>query len=984
MKQVITLLFLFIVGYLQAQYRTVQKTSPDGQYTYSIVEGDPTQTRFYTLKNGLKVILHENRNEPKIMSLITTRAGGKNDPSDNTGLAHYLEHLMFKGTKQLGSMDYAQEKVYLDQIEDLYEKHKMTTHEEDRKNIYKQIDSISTLASKIAIPNEYDKSMAVVGSNMTNAFTSLEITAYMENVPSNNLEKYLQVQDDRFTNPVFRLFHTELETVYEEKNISLDNGSRKVFEGMFSGLFQNHPYGTQTILGSVEHLKNPSIKTIRNFYNTYYVPNNMAVILAGDIQPDETIVMVDKYFGDWVPGEIPQFTFEPEKPISQSKELTVVSPDEESVAIGFRMPHTNSEEALLAELTSSILYNDKSGLIDKNLVKAQKVLEAYGFTYLLTDYGMIYFGGKALENQSLAQVKDLILEQINHLKSGNFDEDLIQATVNNQLVDKLREQENPMSMAFTLNDLFGSGTSWEEYLKRSEKMSQISKKDVVQFANKWFGDNHMTVYKLTGQDTTVQKVQKPAITSLEINRAAQSDFLKQLAETPNPPLKPVFLDYEKDINFGSIHKDVALWHVPNKNNRLFNFYFVFDMGSFNIPKLPYAIEYLKLIGSQSKTNEQINKELYTLAASFNIFASEEQVYISLSGLEDNREKTLSIIEELMRYPKPDQEALNKMIESKIKERNDNTLNKRLIFGRALSNYADYGSNNPFNDVLSNEDLKSLKAEELTDLLKSLFGYKHNVYYYGPKSADDLAVELKKTHHLPAQLKDYPAAKKYEHATTDENTIYFVNYDMVQTEIALQRWDEKYDVAKTPMVSAFNEYYGGGMSSVVFQEIREAKALAYSTYGFFSTPSKSEDRYKAGFYVGTQADKLAMAFDAMKDLIENMPESEKNWEINKASIKQNIEANRITKTGILFNYQSALKRGISHDVRRDIYNSIDNITLNDVKSFHGEHMKDKNWNMRVIGDKNKLNMDDLARYGKVVELSLKDVFGYEVEKKELRP
>ena len=490
MKNLITLVFfLFIAAMLHAQYQTVKKTSADGKYSYKVVTGDPTQTRFYTLKNGLQVILHENRNEPKIMTLITTRAGGKNDPSTNTGLAHYLEHLMFKGTGNLGTMDYAKEKIYLNQIDDLYEVYRQTTDQDKRKSIYKQIDSISTLASKIAIPNEYDKAMSAVGSNMTNAFTSFEMTAYMENIPSNNLEKFLNIQDERFTNPVFRLFHTELETVYEEKNISLDNGQSKVFEGMFSGLFSKHPYGTQTILGAVDHLKNPSIKTIRNFYNTYYVPNNMVVILAGDINADETIGLVDKYFGDWKTGNVPKFTFESETPATEPKEMYVQTPDEESVAIGFRMPNKNDKEAILADLTSAILYNGKSGLIDKNLVNAQKVLEGYGFNYLLTDYGLIYFGGKALQGQTLKEVRQLVLDQIEALKKGNFDESLIQATVNNQKVNKVREQENPMWMAFTLNDLFSTGTPWENYLRDVDNMGKVTKQDIVNFANKWFGNN---------------------------------------------------------------------------------------------------------------------------------------------------------------------------------------------------------------------------------------------------------------------------------------------------------------------------------------------------------------------------------------------------------------------------------------------------------------------------------------------------------------
>jgi predicted Zn-dependent peptidase len=980
-----TMLFSGITNlYSQTMYKTVKKTSPDGKYTYEIVEGDPTKTRFYTLKNGLKVILHQNNLEPKIMSFITTRAGGKNDPSTNTGLAHYLEHMLFKGTENLGTVDYVQEKIYLEQIENLFEVYATLTDPVARKNVYRQIDSLSTLASNYAVPNEYDKAMTSVGSNMTNAFTSKEITAYMENIPSNNLEKYLQIQKERFERPVFRLFHTELETVYEEKNMSLDRGGSKVFDGMFASLFEKHPYGTQTILGDVNHLKNPSIKAIKNFYNTYYVPNNMAVIMAGDLDPDKTIVLVDQYFGNWKIKEVPAFTFEKENPITEPKFIDVYSPDEESVAIGFRMPARNHKDAVIAELMASILYNGKSGLIDKNLVKKQKVLSAYGYTYLLTDYGMIYFGARPLKNQSLQDAENLIHDQIEEIKKGNFDESLIQATVNNIKVDRVREQENAVNMAYTLNDLFGTGTSWEDYLNDVEKTGKISKKDVVDFANSWFGKNYVTIYKRTGSDTTLQKVQKPEITSLNIDRSKQSAFLKQIVEKPNAPLQPVFLDYEKDIKFGNVHQDVPVWSVPNTLNNLFTFYYVFDMGTFNNKKLPYAIEYLRFIGSQTRSNEQINKEFYNLAVNFNIFTSNEQVNVSLSGLEENREKALNIIEDLMRNPKGDQETLNKFIESKIKERNDRTINRRDIFNNAMNSYADYGKVNPYNDVLSNAELRNLKVEELTEIIKSLFQYKHKVYYYGPKDVQSLSAELKKSHVLPKKLMDYPKARKYEEVETNENTIYFVNYDMLQADIYLQRWDESFNESQLPIITAFNEYYGGGMGSVVFQEIREAKALAYSTFGFYSTPQKREDKHKAGFFVGTQSDKLITAYDAMKDLIENFRESQTNWEVCKASIKQNIESQRITKANILFNYQTAQKRGMKLDSRKSVYEKVDAFTLEDIKLFHEKHLKNKNWTIRLIGAKEKLDLKELSKYGKIVELSTKDIFGYEAESVQSMP
>jgi predicted Zn-dependent peptidase len=963
--------------------KTLTKTSADGKYTWQEVEGDPSGVRFYTLENGLTVIIAENRLEPRIMTLFATKAGGKHDPADNTGLAHYLEHMLFKGTDRFGSLDYEQEKVHLDRIEALYEVYNRTTDPEQRKTIYQRIDSVSNIAARYAIANEYDKLMSSIGSNMTNAFTSFENTTYMENVPSNNFEKYLVIQRERFRNPVLRLFHTELEAVYEEKNISLDNGSRKIFEAMFASLFKKHPYGTQTVIGTIEHLKNPSLQAIREYYEKYYVPNNMALILAGDIDPHEAIVSVDRHFGDWQAKPVPPFTFEPETPRAGIEEITVISPDEEQVAIGFVMPGALSQEAVIADLVSAILYNGKSGLIDQHLVKQQKVLSAYGFNYLLQDYGLIYFGGRPLEGQSMRGVKDLIIEQVEKLKKGDFDEDLIQATVNNLKVGRIREQENATNMAFVLHEQFVVGKPWAEYLAGVDAMSRITKADVTRFANKWFGDNYTVVYKESGEDPNVEKVEKPPINPVEVNRTAQSDFFQRIVESPSEPLTPVFLDYDQDIRKGELQPGLPVWAVSNDINELFSLYYVLDMGNNHDKKLPLAIDYLKLIGTSTMSNEQINKELYRLAVDLQISSSNDQVYVSLSGLQENFIPAVKILEALLNDPKPDQEALDKMVAAKIKARNDATLNKNAIFWQALNNYAMYGPDNPFSDVISNEAMRLLQARELTDIIRSIPTYKHRVYYYGPKSLDAFIQEIKPLRNVPAILRDYPAEKKYTRRQGNENTIYLVDYDMVQAEIGLRRWDVDWDPALVPLASAFNEYYGGGMGSVVFQDIRESKALAYSAFATYSRPGKASDPYSALFYVGTQADKLGDAMAAIQNLLERMPESEQLWEVGKRSIKQGIETRRITKTSILFNYQNALRLGINHDLRRDIYQSVDHITLTDIKGFHQQHLAGKNWSIALIGSKERLDLEALKPYGKVVELNLKEVFGYEVDR-PIRP
>ncbi len=274
-------------------FTEIANTSVDGAHTFFTVTGDPLRTRMYTLKNGLTVYMSVNKAEPRIYTSIAVRAGSKNDPADATGLAHYLEHMLFKGTDKYGSLDYEKEKKLLDKVENLYEKYRSTTDEEKRKEIYREIDKTSGEAAKYAIANEYDKMLSAIGAKGTNAYTSFEQTVYINDIPANQLETWLKIEGERFRNPVLRLFHTELEAVYEEKNISLDSDRRAIFFGLLDKLFPVHNYGQQTTIGTINHLKNPSIKKIKEYYSNYYVPNNMALCISGDFDPDQAIKWIE-------------------------------------------------------------------------------------------------------------------------------------------------------------------------------------------------------------------------------------------------------------------------------------------------------------------------------------------------------------------------------------------------------------------------------------------------------------------------------------------------------------------------------------------------------------------------------------------------------------------------------------------------------------------------------------------------------------------
>jgi predicted Zn-dependent peptidase len=445
-KLALVAVVLSTVTFAQSQHQW--KEASGNGYTYKYVTNDPTKARFYTLKNGLTVILSPTKKDPRIQAYVAVKAGSKTDPSTNTGLAHYLEHMLFKGTDKYGSLDWAKEQVELNKIDALYEQYNKNTDEAQRKAIYKKIDSISGVASKYAIANEYDKMMSAMGAQGTNAFTSFEQTVYTDDVPSSSIDKYLTVQAERFRNPVLRIFHTELEAVYEEKNRALDNDGRKVFETLFANLFQKHNYGLQTTIGTVEHLKNPSLVEIRKYFNKYYVPNNMGVILSGDFNPDEIIVKIDKAFGPMQNKTVEKYTFQPEAPITAPIVKEIVGPDAESLTIGYRLPGNKDKDALLADLVGQILTNGKAGLLDLNLVKKQKLLRASAFTYSLIDYGVLYFSAAPTNGQSLEEVKTLVLAEIENLKKGNFDDNLIPSIINNIKKSKIFRQSKHFNGCF--------------------------------------------------------------------------------------------------------------------------------------------------------------------------------------------------------------------------------------------------------------------------------------------------------------------------------------------------------------------------------------------------------------------------------------------------------------------------------------------------------------------------------------------------------
>jgi len=968
---------LIVVGSFQfsfAQDAKYQwKEANEGGYTYKYVTNDPSGARFYTLKNGLTVILSPNNKKPRIQTYIATKAGSKTDPSDHTGLAHYLEHMLFKGTDKFGSLDWAKEKPLLDQIDKLYAQYNSTTDEAKRKEIYKEIDRVSGEASKYAIPNEYDKMMGAMGAEGTNAFTSFEQTVYVEDIPSNAIDKYLAVQAERFRNPILRLFHTELEAVYEEKNRGLDEDSRKAFEAMFAALFPNNNYGKQTTIGTIEHLKNPSLSAIRDYFTTYYVPNNMGIIMSGDFDPSAAIQKIDKAFGYMKAKDVPPYVYGKEQEITAPIVKDVLGPKPENIMIGFRFPGAATKDAQMLELVGNILTNGSAGLIDLDLVKSQKLLSAYAFPYILKDYSMLILQGNPTQGQSLDEVRSLLLKELAKLRDGDFSEDLIQSIVNNEKKNDIQQNEDYSSRANNLMDNFTSELDWSTTISYPDMISKITKQDIMDFAKKYLNENnYVVIYKKKGEDKDVVKVDKPPITPVTLNKDV-SPFVKSVNALPETPIKPLWVNYSTDISKGTLGSAEVLT-VQNKDNSLFRMYYHYDMGKWNNKLLPIAAGYLEYLGTKDKNSEEFSKQFYKLASSFNVSAGNEETYITLEGLNENFEASVALLEDLLKNCIVDEEALT-AYKAQLKKSRTNAKENKAAIMAGLRSYAQYGAQNPFNNVLSEAELDKLTAKELVDILHQMVNYKHRVMYYGPKTVAQLQTSLKPLHTVPATFTTMPAAAAFKAVSTTTNQVLFANYDMKQAEIFWFRNSEPYNVSKVPTVSLFNNYFGGGMGSVVFQTIRESKALAYSTYAYFGLPSKKENRSIVGAYVGTQADKTKEAVAGMNELLNVLPESQNALENAKLSLSKSLASERITQDGILFSYLAAKKLGNSTDIRKNVYEQAPKLTFADMKKFHSTEMSQKPYVYCVVGNEKNLNQEELSKYGTFKKLTLEEIFGY---------
>jgi len=935
-------------------------------------EYKPIDVEVYQLENGLTVILNEDHNMPQVFGGVVVRAGGKDDPKGATGMAHYQEHMLFKGTEDLGTTNWEAEKPHIDAIFKLYDELAKTTDKAERITIQKQINEESLKANEYAIPNELSNLIKSIGGTDMNAGTGPDNTIYYNAFPPTQIEKWLDLYSHRFEKPVFRSFQAELEVVYEEKNKYSDQFQYSLLENFNKHFFLNHPYGQQTLIGTVDDLKNPSLSKMYDFFKTWYVPNNMALIIAGDF--DKTLVkqLIKEKFGTWQKKELPVRLKYEEKPFNGREFVEMKLSPIKLACLGFRTVPAGHPDEITLKICNAILSNQsETGLLDK-LVLDNKLMAAEILSIPYNDQGtsMLLVVPKII-GQKLSDAENLVIAELAKLKSGNFDSTLVENIKMELLRDYQLKMESNKFKTNMLASAYGRYQTIEDLLLYPKQLMKVTRADILNVAQKYYGDNYLAFYSKMGFPKK-DKIEKPGFKPIIVNTSANSVYADKFRSIPETDQKPTFINFGKDVQHISVSESMDVYCVKNPANDIFTLKMKFKIGNKNKPDLKYATDVMNYAAPDGTTLDEFKAGFASIGCTYSISGDESYTVIEVTGFDNHLEEAIAYIGKLMEKPVLEQSKIEILYEGEKANRKlersepDNVAD-------ALLSYLKYSNKSDYLDRMSLSEIKSLKAPRLVDAFKTIVNYGVEIHYAGnsdPKKVSELCRTT--INNTGKEKVETPVALDINQYT--ENTIFFVNKKKAtQSKVYFLVNGFSYTPEMQADMDAFNMYFGGDFSGLVLQEIREYRSLAYTAGAKYSTPVlEGKEAYFTG-YVGTQADKTIDAIEVFDTLIRYMPAKTERTKMIQQYLLQSSISNRphfrnLSEQIVKWQYQ-----GFETDPAQFKREAYEKMSFSDIQDFYTKNLAAKPVVICIVGNKSQIDMKKLSKYGKLVFVKEKSLF-----------
>lgn len=930
----------------------------------------------YRLENGLTVWLNEDHSQPKVFGAVVVKAGAKDCP--DTGIAHYFEHMMFKGTDRIGTLDYESEKVLLDSIAMKYDELAMTEDTAARARLQKEINELSIRSSEYVIPNEFNRLINRFGGSGLNAATSYDATIYFNTFSPQYMVQWAEINSERLINPVFRLFQSELETVYEEKNMYGDFIGGQVMDTLMARYFGPHPYA-YPIIGSTKNLKNPRLTEMHKFFEDYYVASNMALILSGDFDAQQVMPILEKAFSRIRSGNAPKQEKVMLPPFNGRETMKVKFPIPfiKAMGLGFRGVSANHEDQVALNIAVNLLNNaNGTGYLDKLMVE-HKLMGALAINESMNEAGILAVAiMPKLLIQSYSSAEKMVWDEINRVKNGDFSDEMFNSLKLEQKRQYASSLENIDSRATVMMNLFSQGKSWNDYLNEVARIESITKEDVVRVAQKYFSNNYLCVTKSTGKYPK-DNLPKPAFSPVVPRNAdASSSYAKQLEKIPEQQVAPRIIDFEKDVKTSKLTPLVTLYTTPNPLNDIFTLNISYGIGALEQPELMQLTNYLQLLGTESLSFEQFRSRLQSIGSTLASDVTPDAFVMKVTGFDNHIDETMELVGDFIRHAKADDKKLRQIVDdAKVSEKaffksGDNVAS-------ALLEQVKYGDQSRYLRKLSLSQIKKLKGKDMLAIYDKVRSVQCDLHYCSTLPVEKVIGTIRQ--HLPLERTTVASNSPYyrELKQYDRPTVFFIDMpDMAQSIVyGYVKGDPVDDKASRHASRLFSVYFGGDMSSLMFQEIREFRSFAYRTSGRYQLPNHAHKGTAGSFtaMLSTQSDKTLDALGVLDSLIREMPLKPERMEAVKQTLVNRINNDYPPFRNLSEKVASARMEGFDRDPAEEFLRDIATMDMQDISRFYREQISGRPVVYVIAGNRKHIDMKKLAEYGTIIKVKKKDIY-----------
>ncbi|MDL2303720.1 insulinase family protein [Bacteroides sp. OttesenSCG-928-D19] len=944
----------------------------------SILPAHSQGLKAFKLKNGLSVFVWEDDTQSDVYGIVGVRAGSVNDPEQYTGLAHYLEHLLFKGTQKIGSINWEEEKPIYEQIIAKYDEMANEPDGEKKKAINQEINELTIAAAKVSVSNEFSNLMESMGGKQVNAGTIYDYTYYHNSFPAYQINKWLEISSQRLINPVFRTFQTELETVYEEYNRSQDNPARAVQSYWLGKAFEGHPY-SRSVLGLPEHLKNPRISELIKFYNDWYVPENMVLILVGNVKTEQISSRIAATFGKLPAKATPERKVYPDLEIkgrTQHSAKVGIYPKVTLIYKGVPVGHPD-EKAL--EIALELLNNSaKTGLLDKLTIDGE-IMYGGASPVFFREQGRCLVEGIPLYDQnqrrfeSNKSVEKKLLKAVDELVEGKFEDWLIESIKINKCRQYDLELESNISRARMLLNAFINEEELSSVLDYREELMAITVDDIKRVAKQYLSNNYIALHTEKGKTEKKEKIQKPGFKPVEAPEGQQSLYAQQFKNMPIGTVNENFLNFD-DVQVKPVNERSKVFYTHNTQNEVFTLILKYGVGTKEFPKLDIAADLMNNAGIMGAYEPQeLKKEFSRLNITSRVLATKDYLYIIMQGYDGNLTEACQLLSRQILMPKLDEKQLNNIKGGILGDRQQRKDNVQVL-GDALSQYMRYQDKSNYIDELTDKQIMDLQISELTGDINRASNYETEIYYTGSASFDEIYEIL--SNNLPLVANERPSQSPVitPFAPVTENTVYFLpNTHAEQAQIYFFMPTADYDKKDDVLNDAFYQYFSGSFNGLVLVELREKRSMVYTAYGVVVPAELPGHPSSFVGQIGTQNDKAVEALSVYMDLLRNMPENPERIDNIKSYLRQEALTSKPNQRSKAQTIEMHKRKGYTQDPAKENLPIIDALTFDDIVKYYKENIKDKPITIGIMGNPKDINMDELKKFGKVIRLNEKKLF-----------